>query len=110
VARLGFYRYTDDSEAAIIQEQGCIESAPNGTCKWYTPNRFESGIEAQRYLALAYTPTHRIGPIPADELPDFDHASLRLVAPSFGQPGGGLEAATTQPHYLFTITPIPDRI
>ena len=109
MAQLAFYRYTDDNEAAIIQQQGRIERALHQTCKWYTPNRFESGEEAQRYLALAYTPTYRIGPIPEDELPDFDHASLRLVAPNFVMPGGALEAATTQSFYLFTVTPLPAR-
>jgi hypothetical protein len=107
VAQLTFYRYTDDYEAAIIQEQARIDRAPHQTCKWYSPNRFESGVEAQRYLALGYTPTHRIGPVPQDEMPDFDHAALRLTGPNFGEPGGALEAATTQPLYLFTTTAIP---
>ena len=110
MAHLAYYRYTDDTEAAIIQEHSRIERAPHQTCKWYTPNRFESGEDARRFLALAYTPTYRIGPIPEDELPDFDHAPLRLVGPNFGQPGGALEAATTQSFYLFSVTPIPARM
>jgi hypothetical protein len=110
VAQLTFYRYTDAKEAAIIQEQGRIDRAPHQTCKWYSPNRFESGEEARRYLALAYTPTYRIGPIPQDELPDFDHAPLRVIGPNFGMPGGGLEAATTQPFYLFSMTPLPSQL
>ena len=110
MAQLSYYRYTDDFEAGLIQQDGRIDRAPHQSCKWYSPNRFESGEEARRYLALAYTPTHRIGPIPEDELPDLDHATLRPVAPNFGQPGGGLEAATTQPYYLFAIATLPARL
>lgn len=107
MARIVFYRYADDVEAALVYENRRIESGPNQTCKWYSPDRYESGADARRFLSLSYTPTHRIGPIPADDLPDFDHTDLQGVLPNFGQPGGGLQAATTKTFYLFDITRIP---
>jgi hypothetical protein len=99
-----FYRYTDDTEAEEIKKINRIEPAPNQICKWFSPDCYDTGSEAQRFLAIRYTPTYRVGPIPSDELADFDHTPLRVVAPAHGQPGGGLEAATTQTVYLFSIT------
>ena len=104
MAQVMFYRYTDDTEAGEIRENNRIEPAPNQICKWFTPDRYDTGEEAQRFLAMRYIPTHRVGPIPSDELPDFDHIFLRVVAPAHGQPGGGLEAATTRIAHLFSIT------
>jgi len=106
VAELGFYRYVDNVEARIIQEVRRLAPTPGRDCKWYSPNRFESAEEALRYLALAYLPTFRVGPIPERELPEFDYAPLRVVSPAWGQPGGGIEAATTQVFYLFDIAPL----
>ena len=103
MGQIVFYRYVDDSEEVIIRNEGKIAPAPGSVSKWYTPDRYDTGLEAQRYLALRYTPTYRIGPIPSDELPDPDHVQLRVTAPAFGQPGGGLEVATTDTHYLFEI-------
>jgi hypothetical protein len=102
-----FYRYTDDFEAILIDRTGIIQPAPGQQCKWYTPNRYDTGDEAQRYLALTYKPTYRIGPISDADLPPFDYASLKVVDIAFGQPGGGLEAATTQPAFLFKIARLP---
>lgn len=104
MAQVMFYRYTDDTEAEEIKKSNRIEPAPNQTCKWFTPDRYDTGAEAQRFLAIRYTPTCRVGPIPSDELPDFDHIPLRVVAPAHRQPGGGLEAATTQIVHLFSVT------
>lgn len=104
MAQMVFYRYVDDSEEAVIRTEGRIAPATGSVCKWYTPDRYDSGLEAQRHLALRYAPTYRVGPIPSDELPDFDHVQLRVAAPAFGQPGGGLEVATTRTHYLFVIS------
>lgn len=107
MAQVMLYRYTDSGEAAAIQRDQRIEPGPGKICKWYTPDRYDVGADAEKFLALAYTPTHRIGPIPSDDLPDFDHVPLRVVGAANGQPGGGLEAATTQTMYLFDITSIP---
>jgi hypothetical protein len=107
MAQVVLYRYTDDVEAAIIHNDHKIAPAPGSLCKWYTPDRYDTGADAQRFLALSYRPSHRIGPIPSDELPDPDHASLRTAAPAHGQPGGGLELPTTKTMYLFNITGIP---
>lgn len=101
--QLVFYRYTDDREAAIIEQTGAIEVRPGQDGKWYSPDRYETAADARRFLALAYTPTRRVGPIPADDLPPFDHSALRTVGVAYGQSSGGLEAATTQPLYLFRI-------
>jgi hypothetical protein len=100
-----FYRYTDQYEADLIERTRRIEPAPGQTCKYYTPHRYDTGVDAQKYLAMAYTPTHRVGPIPEDELPQL-HIPLRVVGAAYGQPGGGLEVATTDTIYLFNITPI----
>ncbi len=70
---------------------------------WFTPNRYDAPVTAQLELALRSIPTHRVGPIPADELPDLDATSLRAVAPAFGYPGGGVEGATTGETRLFGI-------
>ena len=42
-----FYHYTDATEAAIIQQTSTIVPAPWQTCKWYTPNRYDNGADAQ---------------------------------------------------------------
>ena len=55
----------DDSEEVIIRTEGMIAPASGSLCKWYTPDRYDTGLEAQRYLALHYTPTYRVGPIPS---------------------------------------------
>jgi len=105
--QIQFYRYADETEAENIERTGMIAPRPGQACKWYTPNRFDSGADARRFLALPYTSTRRIGPIPESDIPPFDHAPLRVVGVAYRQPGGGLEAATTQPLYLFTIARIP---
>ena len=107
MAQVMFYRYTDDVEAALIRQNHRIEPSPNQTCKWYTPDRYDTGAEAQRFLAMSYTPTYRVGPMPSDELPDFDHTTLTVEGAAYGQPGGGLEAGTTKTMYLIDITAIP---
>ena len=68
VAQLGFYRYADDREAATIRGQNIIEPAPGQRLKRYTPDRYETGVDTRTFLALSYTPTHRIGPLPESEL------------------------------------------
>lgn len=106
MAQVTFYHYTDDYEKDLILRDKRIEPAPGKTIKWYTPDRYNTGADAERFLAMDYTPTWRIGPIPSDEVPDFDHIQLRVVGATKKQPGGGVEAATTMTLYLFDITAI----
>jgi hypothetical protein len=101
MAQVAFYRYVDKNEKDLITKEKRIQPGPGQSYKYFTPDRYDSGADAERWLALHYRPEYRIGPIPADEVPDFDHIPLRVVGPANGQPGGGLEAATTQPLYLF---------
>lgn len=106
MAQMVFYRYTDDYEANLIRQSRQIAPAPGQRTKWYTTDLYLSGADAKEYLSMRFTPTHRIGPIPADELPDLDSPSLRVVARKFGNHDGGLEAATSESVYLFNITSI----
>ena len=104
ISELSFYRYVDQKEAIMIEELRRIEPTPGTGVKWYSVDRYESGADAQRHLALRHVPTHRVGPIPVSQMPDFDAHPFRVVSPAFGQPGGGVEAATTQTLYLFDIS------
>lgn len=106
MAQLMWYRYVDDYEANLIRPNNLIEPGPR-LCVWYTPDRHETGAEARKSLAMAYTPTHRVGPIPEDNLPILDHQLPRIVGPANREPGGGIEAATSWPLYLFDIAPLP---
>ena len=101
MAQVFFYRYVGPQEANDIAQRHVIKSGSGIT--WFTPNRYDAAATAQRDLALQAIPTHRVGPIPADELPDLDATSLRPVAPAFGFPGGGVEGATTVETHLFGI-------
>jgi len=67
---------------------------------------YDTGADAQRFLAMSYTPTYRVGPIPSDQV-DLDSPALRVVGAAHGQPGGGLEGATTKIVYLFDIARLP---
>ena len=104
---LMFFRYADDNEATLIKFYNRIEPKPSAKYKWYTPDFFETGTDAKHLLALDYTPTHRIGPIPESYF-DFDHQPLKAVEPDDdnGEPGGGLEAATTKVVHLFSMARI----
>lgn len=99
----GFYRYVRTVEKLAIESEKCIKSASLTGITWFTPDRYDTQSEAQMYLALPARPDHRVGPIPADEMPAFDHARLRVVQPFGGQPGGGLECATTDELHLFDL-------
>jgi len=101
MAQVQFYRYVGQAEADSIVQTGVIKSSSGIT--WFTPDFYESVQEAQEKLALPQIPTHRVGPVPADEMPDFDHCPIRPVRPRYGQPGGGVEAATTGEVKLFRI-------
>jgi len=100
-----YYRYLDDAEKNSIDDKGVILSRSGLT--WFTPDRYETAAEAEKFLALASARKWRIGPIPSDEMPDFDTVPLRPVAPAHGQPGGGVECATSHPIYLFKVVELP---
>lgn len=69
----------------------------NGNKTWFTPTRFNDPAVAQQLLALDYVPHYRFGPIPADEMPDFDVNGPQRIQPVGGMPGGAIEVCTTQP-------------
>lgn len=99
---IGFYRFVSHhGEAAQLQaERKVLSTNPAaGHATWYTPTRYDDPVTASDQLALPSPPSHRIGPIPADEMPTFD-IGLRTVAPAFGKPGGGIEARTRSPVWL----------
>lgn len=100
-----FYRYISyPPEVNQVTRQRKVQSTNPKTqyATWYTPTRYDDPQMAQQELALSGLPTHRVGPIPADEMPSFD-IGLRPVAPAFGQPGGGVEARTKSPVWLFGL-------
>src|SRR6266852_1604253 len=101
-----YNRYVSDAEKQFIEQERMIMSKAGST--WFTPDRYETAADAQRYLVLPTTRPWRIGPIPADEMPDFDKVPLRPVAAKSGQPGGGAECATTRPVYLYAIARLPE--
>lgn len=101
MAQTFYYRYVGQQEANAIDQRRNIKSGSGIT--WFTPNRYDSPAQAQQELALRSMPSHRVGPIPADELPDLDAAPLRPVAPKYGQPGGAVEGATYGETYVFGI-------
>lgn len=106
--RAEFYRYLSNPweidqiingrKIQSLDRQG--QPSPKGT--WYTPIRYEKDADAQQELALQYMPTHRVGPIPADKMPDFD-IPLRPVATTPYGPGGGVEARTKGIVWLFGL-------
>lgn len=97
-----FYRFVNSAEKQYIIDNRRIQSVnPRGT--YYTPNRYEDPTDAQKFLSLRYIPQNRVGPIPNYVIPVFDVVRLRIVPPAHGQPGGGYEACTRRPVYLFGI-------
>ena len=101
VPSLALYRYfSHPTEISQVRDKRKVQTTnPNAQGTWYTPTRYDDPMRAQQQLALRQPPTHRIGPIPADEMPDFD-IGLRPVAPANGQPGGGVEARAKEPGWL----------
>ena len=95
------YRYVDDAEKDSIDGGGIIQSKSGLT--WFTPDRYDTAADAEKFLALPSPRNWRVGPIPSDEMPDFDKVPLRPIAPAHGQPGGGVECATSHPVYLFKV-------
>ena len=100
---LGFYRYISyQAEIDQVKRERKVYSTNPGTqyATWYCPTRHDDPATAQGELALRKRPTHRVGPIPVSEMPDFEVA-LRPVAPANGQPGGGVEVCVRRPVWLF---------
>jgi len=104
MAQVHFYGYVSNLESQFIRSESRIQSKSGVT--YYTTDFYEAAPEAQQKLALDFPPDSRVGPIPADEMPDFDAVPLKSVDPDplNGQPGGGVEAATTSILRLFAIT------
>lgn len=103
-----FYRYVGSQKEMddIANRRAIRSSNPQGT--WYTPDRFESAQEARERLALGSEPLYRVGPIPADEIPDFDVVPLRPVGyVDVGRPGGAVEGCTSGTVYLFAVWDFP---
>ena len=101
----GFYRYLSSSqEISQVIDERKVQSTNSSTqyATWYCPTRSDSDSMAEQEVALPRPPTHRIGPIPNDQMPQFD-IGLRPVSPAFGQPGGGVEARTAAPVWLFGL-------
>ena len=48
---------------------------------WYTPTRYQDVLLAQQELALEYTPTHPLGPIPEMYVVNMDVPSASLTLP-----------------------------
>ena len=99
-----YYRYA--SHQAVfdqLRENRLIRSTnPRGGGRtWCTPSRYDNPLVAQTELALRRPPARRFGPIPADEMPDFDVHGRQVVQPAYGQPGGGIEVCTTGQVFIF---------
>lgn len=97
-----YYRYVSNPpEVKQIVDERKIQSVNPATnyLTWYTPTRYRDVDLAQEELALSYTPTHRLGPIPDMYVVNMD-VPLRLTDPAYGFSGGGLEMATLEVIWL----------
>ena len=103
MSQIGFYRFiAHPAELAQLHNERKVQTTnPYAHGKtWYTTTRYTDPVPAQEELALPHFPSHRIGPIPEDEMSTFDILP-RIVAPAFGQPGGGVEARVTGQVFVF---------
>ena len=103
-----YYRYfrrypQGQDELEQLQRERMVRTSNpnNGFRTWFTPARFRDPAVAQRLLALDHLPEFRVGPIPADEMPEFDALGPQIVQPVGNLPGGAVEVCTTQPVYIF---------
>ncbi len=104
-----FYRYISYPVEIqqIVAERKIQSTNPSeGFATWYTPTRYNNPAEAKSELALRTLPTHRVGPIPLDELPPLD-IGPRRADPADGEPGGGTEVRTRHPVWLFGLWAFP---
>lgn len=97
-----YYRYVGPAEAYAVESTRIVQSLSGIGITWWMPDRYATRADAKRFLALPALPTHRVGPVPEDELPVFTVQAQR-VQPNFGEPGGGWEVAVVRPTYLFGI-------
>jgi len=100
-----FYRYiSSPAEVKQINDDRKVLSvnAQTGFTTWYTPTRYTNLGQATQELSLPQQPTHMIGGLSDVIMPSF-HIALRVVQPNFGQPGGGVEAATQNPVWLLGL-------
>lgn len=97
-----YYRYVSLVEAQNIHTKRLIRSRRGIT--YYTPDFYDDPNEAHAKLGLPDVPDCRVGPIPSDEMPDFDTVMLRPVDfVDWSRPGGGVEAATSREVRLFDV-------
>src|SRR5688572_27930302 len=102
---LQYYRYVGPAEAYAVETSKVVMTFSATGRTWFTPDRYATRDEARMLLAMPAIPSHRVGPYPEDELPQWA-VPLRRVQPSFGQPGGGWEAATDEAAYVFGVLPL----
>ena len=98
-----FYRYVSSAEAQSIRANGEISSKSGVT--YFATQRFALRTDVETHLAGPGQYDFLVGPIPADEAPDMDAVAPRTASPFLLDngswlPGGGTEAATSQPTYL----------
>ena len=105
MATEGWYRYVGSSERSYIRRNLEVQSRYGTT--WYALQRLTDWSDIQEDLALEDPPREcRVGPFFSDELPAFDKVPPRTVQPQKLRSGrwvsgGGSEAATSQPHYVY---------
>lgn len=103
------FRYISDAEMASIRVRAEVRSLSGYT--WFAcspPSFYQTAAEVRERLAVSDLREFSIGPIPADEAPEWDHVPPRTVAPQqladgTWVPGGGTEAATTQAFLPFNF-------
>lgn len=104
----GYYRYVGEAELAYIRANREVRSLSGVT--YFTLDRYDDPDEAQRFLALERRPQFRVGPLPEDEMPEFDALPLQDVEfKGADRPGGGTEVATTATVSLFGVYDLGSR-
>jgi hypothetical protein len=97
-----YYRYIcyrPEVDQLVRERKVQTTNPTTGYATWYTSIRLDDPQAAQQALSLKSRPAHRIGPVPDSKL-TFNAIPLRNAIPLYGQPGGGIEGATTDPVYL----------
>jgi hypothetical protein len=96
-----YFRHPNERDQLRRDRMVRTSNPNNGYKTWFTLSRFRDQAIAQQLLALNHVPDYRVGPIPADEMPDFDVHRQKIVQPVGNLPGGAIECCTTHPVYLF---------
>jgi len=97
-----YYRYVSNpAEVEQILDERKIQSLnpASNYLTWYTPTRYGDINLAQQELAMPYTPSHRVGPIPDMYVVSMP-VPVRRADPAYGFPGGGFEMATSDVIWL----------